>query len=287
MNLSAYLEERRARIDAALEKVLPPPETRPAELHEAMRYCVLNGGKRIRPVLCLAAAELAGGDPETALTPALAVEIFHCSTLVHDDLPCMDDDDLRRGLPTCHIRYGEANAVLTGDALLILAFELLAAEGRSAEALELARAAGSRGVIAGQVEDLAAENRPPDPERLAFIHLHKTARLIEAALRMGAIAGGADDETVRVLGRFGERVGLAFQIEDDILDETSTDEELGKPVGSDREKKKLTYPAVYGLEEARRKAEELTREATALLRALPRDTGILEALAEYLLCRTR
>ncbi|MEN7973289.1 MAG: polyprenyl synthetase family protein [Verrucomicrobiota bacterium] len=282
MNISNYLKEKQARIDLALKDCLPAEGVRPTILHEAMRYCVLNGGKRIRPILCMAAAEAFGKD---ALVPAISVELFHCSTLVHDDLPCMDDDDLRRGMPTCHIKFGEANAVLTGDALLIHAFQMLAEHGNPHLSLELAKAAGSRGVIAGQVEDLAAEGKEPNADLVEFIHKNKTAILIRAAIRMGAIDGGADENELAALSIFGEKIGIAFQIEDDILDETSTDEILGKPAGSDLEQHKLTYPAVHGMDVAKTKVKELTREAIAALDPLSRNTEALRAIANYLMKR--
>ncbi|MCF7818821.1 MAG: polyprenyl synthetase family protein, partial [Kiritimatiellales bacterium] len=228
MDITTYLKQNQALVDTALKDSLPAEGTRPATLHEAMRYCVLNGGKRIRPILCIAAAEVFGLEARKALAPAVAVELFHSSTLIHDDLPCMDDDDLRRGMPTCHVKYGEANAVLAGDALMIQAFQILAESGNSVLSLELARAAGSLGVIAGQVEDLAAEGMPPNADLVEFIHMNKTAVLIRAAVRMGAITGGAGEAELHSLSEFGEKIGPAFQIEDDILDETSTDEVLGK-----------------------------------------------------------
>ncbi len=285
MNISAYLKQNQAQIDVALKDSLPAEGTRPAILHEAMRYCVLNGGKRIRPSLCIATAEAFGASALEALQPAVALELFHSSTLVHDDLPCMDDDDLRRGMPTCHIKFGEANAVLTGDALMIQAFQILAETGDSALSLELAKAAGSLGVIAGQVEDLAAENCEPDADLVGFIHQNKTAILIRAAVRMGAMVGNADDVELENLSLFGEKIGLAFQIEDDILDETSTDDILGKPAGSDLEQHKLTYPAVHGMAAAQARVEKLTREAIAALDTLSRSTETLRAIAKYLMNR--
>ena len=282
MNISPYLKHNQALVDGALKDCLPAGGMRPAILHEAMRYCVLNGGKRIRPILCIATAEAFG---QKALVPAIAVELFHCSTLIHDDLPCMDNDDLRRGMPTCHIKFGEANAVLTGDALMIHAFQLLAEHGDPRLSLELAKAAGSLGVIAGQVEDLAAEGKEPNTDLIEFIHMNKTAILIRAAIRMGAIAGGAGEDELEVLGVFGEKIGLAFQIEDDILDETSTDDILGKPAGSDLEQHKLTYPAVHGMEASRTKARELTAEAVAALDPLAIDTAALHGIANHLMNR--
>jgi len=285
MNISNYLNQMQAVVDTGLKDCLPSDSTRPAVLHEAMRYCVLNGGKRIRPILCIAAAEPFRKSAQEVLAPAIAVELFHCSTLIHDDLPCMDDDKLRRGIPTCHIKFGEANAVLTGDALMIHAFQMLAEHGNSHLSLELAKAAGSRGVIAGQVEDLAAEGKEPNADLIEFIHVNKTAILIKAAVRMGAMAGGAKEEELENLSIFGERIGLAFQIVDDILDEVSTDEVLGKPAGSDAEQHKMTYPAVHGMKAAKSKVKQLTREAIASLDMLQRETSALRAIAEYLMDR--
>jgi geranylgeranyl diphosphate synthase type II len=285
MELSIYFKKMQAVVEDALQNSLPTPTTRPAILHEAMRYAVLNGGKRIRPILSIATAEIFGKTPDEAVVPAISVELFHCSTLVHDDLPCMDDDNLRRGMPTCHVKFGSANAVLTGDALMIHAFQVLAETGNARLSLELAKASGSQGVIAGQTEDLAAEGSPPNADLIEFIHLNKTAILIQAAVRMGAIAGNANEFELDQLSMFGEKIGLAFQIEDDILDETSTDEVLGKPAGSDLEQHKLTYPAVHGMEAARNKAAELTREAIEALDTLPHDTSTLRAIANYLLSR--
>ncbi|VGO12070.1 Farnesyl diphosphate synthase [Pontiella desulfatans] len=285
MNIANYLKQKQAIIETALNDCLPPASTRPALLHEAMRYSVLNGGKRIRPILCMAAAEPFRVPSQTVISAAIAVELFHCSTLVHDDLPCMDDDDLRRGMPTCHIKFGEANAVLAGDALMIHAFQMLAETGQSRLSLELAKAAGSLGVIAGQVEDLAAEGRAPNASLIDFIHMNKTAVLIRAAVRMGAIAGGAKEDELENLSSFGEKTGMVFQIIDDILDETSSDEVLGKPTGSDLELHKMTYPAVHGMKAAHAEVKKLTREAIAALDMLRRETSALRAIAEYLMDR--
>ncbi len=284
-DIQQYLKEQQALIETALKDCLPATGTRPAILHEAMRYCVLNGGKRIRPILTLAAAETFGQPSTVALSAAVAIELFHCSTLVHDDLPCMDDDDLRRGMPTCHVKYGEANAVLVGDALMIQAFQILAETGNSRLSLELARATGSLGVIAGQVEDLAAEGKPANADLIKFIHMNKTAILIRAAIRMGAIAGGAGEAELEALSVFGEKIGLAFQIEDDILDETSTDDVLGKPTGSDKNHHKMTYPAVHGMETARSMVQKLTAEANSALNTLPDETHQLRGIADFLVQR--
>ena len=283
--ISEYLKEKQARVESALENCLPATGTRPAVLHEAMRYCVLNGGKRIRPILCIAAAEMCGAETRQALLPAISTELYHCSTLVHDDLPCMDNDALRRGMPTCHVKFGEANAILAGDALLVHAFQVLAEHGNAQLSMELAQAAGSLGVIAGQVEDLAAEGRAPNADLVDFIHMNKTAVLIRAAVRMGAILGGATPGELESLTTFGEKIGVAFQIEDDILDETSTDEVLGKPSGSDQQQQKMTYPAVHGMGAAQSAVTKLTHEALVALGNVPYDTAILRGIAYYLVSR--
>ena len=231
-----------------------------------MRYSIFAGGKRLRPILTLAASEACGGTVGNALRPACAVEIMHTYSLVHDDLPCMDDDDLRRGRPTAHIVYGEANAVLIGDALLTLAFEWAAQSPQPARiVLELAQAAGHAGMVGGQVADLAAEQAEPNAETLDYIHRHKAGKLLTAALRMGAIAGNASNEQLDALTAFGEHLGLAFQIVDDILDETADEAVLGKPVGSDQEQGKMTYPALLGLDASKQLAQEHQDKALAAL----------------------
>lgn len=283
--IAEYLEKKQVLVEAALKNCLPAADTRPAVLHEAMHYCVLNGGKRIRPILCIAVAEAFGMTTRDALLPALSTELYHCSTLVHDDLPCMDNDDLRRGLPTCHVKFGSANAILTGDALLIHAFHILAETGNPQLALELAKAAGSLGVIAGQVEDLAAEGRAPDADLIEFIHMNKTAALIRASVRMGAVIGKASPTELESLTVFGEKIGLAFQIEDDILDEISTDEILGKPSGSDKQQHKMTYPAVHGMVAAKTAVADLTREALVALDSVRIDSSTLHGIAKYLVTR--
>ena len=283
--ISEYLIRMKEQIEAALYGCLPPPSTRPTILHEAMHYCVLNGGKRIRPILCVATAEVYGIPSEQSLLPSISIELYHCSTLVHDDLPSMDNDALRRGAPTCHIKFGEANAILTGDALLTHAFLVLAQHGTPQLSVELAQAAGSLGVIAGQVEDLAAEGRPPNADLIEFIHTKKTAILIRAAVRMGAMLGDADSSDLENLTTFGEKIGLAFQIQDDILDEISSDEILGKPSGSDQAQQKMTYPAVYGIETAKATVAKLTTEALASLDHLPRNTEVLRRIANDLVSR--
>ena len=292
-NLENYLADRQRAVNTALDRHMPADSVRPAILHQAMRYSVFAGGKRLRPVLCLAAAEASGAGADQAILPAIAIEILHTYTLVHDDLPAMDDDALRRGNPTCHVAFGEANAILAGDALLTLVFEWLArcpapppyAPGQLA--LELATAAGSLGVVGGQVEDIAAEGQSPSSDLVDYIHRHKTAALIRASVRMGAIAGAASAEALECLTRYGDALGLAFQITDDILNATASAETLGKPGGTDAARKKMTYVAVHGLPAARDKADGLVKEAVASLGRFGERAAPLAALAEYTVRRTR
>ncbi|MCX7006991.1 MAG: polyprenyl synthetase family protein [Kiritimatiellaeota bacterium] len=287
MDLNAYLAVRRQEVDAALDHFLPPANERPERLHAAMRYSLLAGGKRLRPILCLASAEAVGGQREAALLPAVALECLHTYTLIHDDLPAMDDDDLRRGHQTCHKKFDEATAILAGDALLTLAFELLARATPAAQlALELAEATGSRGVVGGQAEDLAAEGRAPDAALLEFIHTNKTGKLLRAACRMGALTAGADAGQLAALTTYAAKIGLAFQIADDVLNVTSTPEQLGKAVGSDAARKKMTYVALYGLDAARAKAVTLIAEAQAALKPLGAQAAPLAALAEFTIKRS-
>jgi geranylgeranyl diphosphate synthase type II len=289
--LQQYLNAKTRLINKALDRSLPVETTRPAALHKAMRYSVLAGGKRLRPILCLAAAEAVGGTEKNALVPALALEILHTYTLIHDDLPCMDDDDLRRGKPTSHVVFGEANAILAGDALLTLAFEWLAAAvplppyKTSDLMLELAHAAGSRGVIGGQVEDLASEGKKPNAATVRYIHMHKTASLIIAAVRMGAICGGAGRAELNALSIYGEKAGLAFQIADDILNETSLPESMGKAAGSDRARGKMTYVAVHGIAKAKKITRRLAGEAVKSLQSLNGNTEPLAALVDFIVTR--
>jgi len=284
-DLTDYLNRHRARVETFLLARLPRENARPARLHRAMRYSVLAGGKRIRPILAIAAAQACGGPDDPALAAGAAVELLHTYTLIHDDLPCMDNDVLRRGKPTCHVAFGEANALLAGDALQALAFEWLAGLPAAADPVRLVRvlaeAAGSLGVVGGQVEDLQAEGAPPSAKRLRFIHQRKTAVLIEAATRLGAIAAGAAEADIRRVGRYGRHLGLAFQAADDILNATASADALGKPVGSDQARGKLTVVAVHGLSAARRQARELARAAQAALAGLPGPVEPLRALARY------
>ena len=286
-DLKAFLECRRHSVEIELNRMLPAEATRPTVLHQAMRYSVMAGGKRLRPILCLAACEAVGGDPKNALLPGIAIEILHTYTLIHDDLPCMDNDALRRGRPTSHVVFGEANALLAGDALLTLAFEWLSRTTppppyqASQLIFELATASGSQGVIGGQVEDLAAEGRAADADLVDYIHRHKTAALLRASVRIGGLCGGASPAALHALTEYGECAGLAFQIADDILNVTATAEQLGKPVGNDEALEKLTYVAVHGLDASRKKADALVTRATDAIRSLAGDPTPLIALAEY------
>lgn len=278
-------------VDKALSEALPPASTRPAVVHEAMRYACLNGGKRLRAILALSFCEAAGASQHQALMPALALEAFHASTLIHDDLPCMDDDDTRRGKPSTHVKYGEANALLAGNALLTLSLQWMAETTGSPPrapgilVTELARAGGSTGVIGGQIEDLAAEGKPLSEDQLLYIHTEKTARLIACACRVGVLCANGSQSQVDLAGQFGLNLGMAFQIQDDILDVTQTTQQLGKPAGSDKQQDKLTSVRCWGLEESRRRAESYTATALAHLQDLGFDGGHLGNLARQLLTR--
>lgn len=278
------------RFDAAMDACLAPHDDDWPELTEAMRYSALLPGKRIRPFLTVRACELCGGAEADAMPAALAVELVHCFTLVHDDLPCMDDDDLRRGQPTCHKKFGEALAVLAGDALLALAFETLATRATSASVAagwtaELATAVGRRGTIAGQAADIRGEQLSPDRGLVETIHHKKTARLIEAACRLGAIAAGARHERFEAVAEFGRAIGLAFQIADDLLDVAGTSEDMGKEVAKDAASGKQTYPAVVGVDESRRLATDAVDRAVSALAPFGPDADDLRKLASFVVNR--
>lgn len=291
MSLEAYLRSQIKVIDRALNRFLPTARTKPGTMHEAMRYSLFAGGKRLRPVLALAAAEACGGSVEAALPAACAVECIHTYSLVHDDLPCMDDDDLRRGRPTSHKVYGEGIAVLVGDALLTIAFDIVAQTkptkrwSTAAIVRELARASGSQHLIAGQVMDLEGEGKPATAAQLKFIHQSKTAALLACSIRLGAMSANATEAQLAALGSFGESTGLAFQVIDDILDVTQTTEKLGKTAGKDVAATKATYPAVFGLEKSRKEARRLTEAALAELKPFGAKAARLRQLADYLLAR--
>ncbi|HRJ72489.1 MAG TPA: polyprenyl synthetase family protein [Terrimicrobiaceae bacterium] len=291
MSLSTYLSERSREVDAALDRLLPKATVKPATIHRAMRYSLLAGGKRMRPILCLAAAEACGGKSTEALPAACAVECIHTYSLIHDDLPCMDDDDLRRGRPTAHKVFGEGVAVLAGDALLTQAFEILAGARETPRhktrdfLRELAVAAGSRCLIAGQVADLEAEGRKSTRSELKFIHEGKTAAMIAVSLRLGAMTANATPRQLEALTAFGRSLGLAFQVIDDILDVTQTSEMLGKSAGKDVAAQKTTYPALIGLDGARREARRLTQAAHAALQPFRAKADRLHEIADHLLAR--
>ena len=290
LDLSTIMAERRQQVEAALERCLPQPGDRPPKVHEAMRHSVFAGGKRLRPLLALLACEAVGGDVEDAMPAAMALEMIHTYSLIHDDLPAMDDDDYRRGRPTCHRVYGEAIAILAGDALLTHAFLVVAdpAATRVPPArrlqiiAEIAEAAGSRGMVGGQAMDILSEGHEIDRPTLLYLHTHKTGALIRASVRVGGIAGGAHGEALQALTRYGERIGLAFQIVDDLLDIEGATAELGKTAGSDLRRKKATYPALMGLEESRRQAAHLLQEAKDALRPLGEKGAVLAALADFI-----
>jgi len=282
----------RDRLEAYLDKVLPAADTIPAVLHEALRYSTLNAGKRLRACLVYLTGEMFNAAPVALDAPAAAVELIHAYSLVHDDLPCMDDDDLRRGKPSCHRAYDEATAMLAGDALQSLAFELLASIESPDNTVcprlirTLARAAGSQGMVGGQALDLAAEGKNPELSSLQQIHAMKTAALIEAAVLMGAqTAGVTDGSQLQLLSDYARSVGLGFQIRDDILDIVSDTETLGKQAGADEINSKATYPGLMGLTAARQSAENAHQQARAALDQLPFDTQYLQMLADYAINR--
>ena len=290
-DLKTYAKSQGKRVDRALNKFLPSAKTRPATLHEAMRYSVFAGGKRLRPLLCLEAAIACGGDDELAMPAACAVECIHAYSLIHDDLPCMDDDDLRRGKPTNHKVFGEAVAVLAGDALLTFAFELV---GTSKPARryspgdmvhDLAVPAGSRHLVGGQVADIEGEGAGLGAKELRFIHESKTAALLTCSLRLGAMAAGATEKKLAAVTEFGRATGLAFQVIDDILDVTQSSEQLGKSAGKDEATDKATYPAIHGMDKSRKEAARLTKKAIAALKPFGKKGARLEEYAHYLLDR--
>ncbi len=292
-DLKAFLEDRTKVVNKALDGYLPRDSTRPATIHQAMRYSIFAGGKRMRPALVIAAAEACGGRLADALPAACAVECIHTYSLIHDDLPAMDNDDFRRGKPTNHKVYGEGIAILAGDALLTQSFEILAqAKERPRYSiqdmiLELARASGSLQLIAGQVADLEAEGKKIEADDLKYIHERKTSALLCCSARLGGMSANATSGQLKALTDFGYNVGLAFQIIDDILDVTQTSEQLGKTAGKDTKAQKATYPSIVGLEKSRRLAKQLTDAAFAALRPFKGKARALEALAQYLLIRDR
>lgn len=291
LSLADYLTTRSQLVDRALDRFLPKATVKPATIHKAMRYSLFAGGKRMRPVLTLAAAEACGGKLEAAYPAACAVECIHTYSLIHDDLPCMDDDDLRRGRPTNHKVFGEGIAVLAGDALLTVAFDILAqAEPTSrysvaAQIRELTSASGSQWLIGGQVADLEGEGKKLSGNDLRYIHRCKTAALLTASLRLGAMSANATPAKLEAITAFGQNLGLAFQVIDDILDVTQTTEKLGKTAGKDVKATKATFPAIYGLEKSRAEARKLTQAALTALKPFAAKAVRLRELADYLLAR--
>ena len=294
-DLKAYLSERRSLVERALEDFLPPAGTPPPTIHEAMRYSVMAGGKRLRPILAIAAAEACGAVIHPLLRHFAALELIHTYSLIHDDLPALDDDTLRRGRPTCHVKFGEATAILAGDALLTEAFSWLATPvpldpRRQLLAIKtVACAIDSKGMIGGQAADLDAERldlASAEREMLAgeldFIHRNKTGQLITASVLLGGILGGADDTRLQLLEVYGRAAGLAFQIVDDLLDQEESAETLGKTAGKDVAQGKLTYPALHGVDEARRRASELLDEAVEAAAALEAELNYLGPIAGYI-----
>jgi len=285
--LKAFIKRVSEATDGMLEKVLPPSDRYPTSIHTLMRYSSFAGGKRVRPCLVVAAYEACGGKggDERVLKSAAAIEMLHTFSLIHDDLPCMDDDDFRRGKPTAHKAFGEALAVLGGDALCISAFETLASVGRIDIVAEVASALGTSGMLGGQVVDIESEGKPVGRETVEYIHKNKTAALIRASIRVGALLADAPSDVLEKLSSYGNNVGLAFQVIDDILDEEGTTETLGKDAGSDVENGKATYPAVIGMDESKKYAHELIEKAWADIAFLGDKGRILKDLAEYIRVR--
>jgi geranylgeranyl diphosphate synthase type II len=290
-NLNRFLEKSTRQVNGALDRYLPSERTRPVTIHKAMRYSLFAGGKRMRPAVCLAAAEACGGTVSAALPLACAVECIHTYSLIHDDLPSMDNDDFRRGKPTSHKVYGEGMAVLAGDALLTQAFEIAAqCRGWSRYShgdvvLELARASGSLQLVAGQVADLEGEGRKTSVADLKYIHERKTSALLCCSVRLGGMSANCTPRQLKALTDFGYNVGLAFQVIDDILDVTQSTEKLGKTAGKDTAAQKATYPSIVGLVRSQKIAKELTGKAFAALKPFKGRAAALEALAGFLLDR--
>jgi len=292
MTLDQYITGQQQFVDQTLDKLVPPATESPETIHRAMRYSLFAGGKRIRPLLCMAAAESISDAPIGVERAACSLELIHTYSLIHDDLPALDNDDLRRGLPTCHIKFGDAMAILAGDALLTLAFEVLSrldidAVRKVALIEELARASGTvGGMIGGQVHDIEGEGKRPDAKLLESIHRAKTGALLRASVRMGAIYAQADDAQLAALTSYGEHTGLAFQIVDDILDVEQTSDELGKTAGKDAAQQKITFPAVYGIHRSRQMAEEHRLAAHLALDRFDERAERLRELADLIVRRS-
>ncbi|MDY0290707.1 MAG: polyprenyl synthetase family protein [Desulfuromonadaceae bacterium] len=294
MELKRYLAQQQQRVEATLEELLPKGEGPNANLIEAMRYSLFAGGKRLRPILVLAACEAVGGDIQPAMRPACALEMIHTYSLIHDDLPAMDDDNFRRGIPTNHKVFGEASAILAGDALLTEAFVLLAQPSPGLCATTqiklidiAARASGRNGMVGGQMADMIAEGQDSTIDTVNYIHKHKTGALVLAALQIGAIIGGADEKQLQHITTFGNNAGLAFQIADDLLDIEATNAQLGKDVGSDQQRGKATYPAIVGVEKARQQAAELHQAALDALVTFSAAADPLRRISAYIINRNK
>ncbi|HWY45740.1 MAG TPA: farnesyl diphosphate synthase [Bryobacteraceae bacterium] len=292
MTLAEYVVEQQIRVEEALRRWVPLESTAPESIHKAMRYSLFAGGKRVRPILCIAAARSVSDSPAGIESAACALELIHTYSLIHDDLPALDNDDLRRGRPTCHKVFGEAIAILAGDALLTLAFQVLAQlvcePGRKVRLIEeLALASGTvDGMIGGQVHDLEGEGKHPTAALLEAIHRAKTGALLKASLRIGGIYAGADDDQLRALSCYGDHIGLAFQIVDDVLDVEQSSEALGKTAGKDAKQQKITFPAVYGLDRSRAMAEQERIAAHQALREFGESADRLRELADFIVHRT-
>jgi len=290
---SRYLKEKRELVDTFLKSYFEKPFS-PTILYDAMKYSLFAGGKRIRPILTIASYEACGGDPEDVIPQATAVELIHTYSLIHDDLPAMDNDELRRGKPTNHRVFGEAMAILAGDALLTEAFHMMTVTTSKKKfrptylmkaIREIALAAGACGMVGGQAQDILSENSEPNLHTLNFIHIHKTAALIRASVRIGALLAGIKENRLKSIATYGENIGLAFQIVDDILDIEGVTEELGKSAGSDIEKNKMTYPSLVGIDESRKRAQELVTEGTNAIRKFSSKADPLREMARYLIKR--
>ena len=293
-NIEAYLSRRAAEVNQRLESLVPSEMTPPANLHRAMRYSLLAGGKRLRPVLVLMAGEALGAATDDLMPAACAMEMIHTYSLIHDDLPAMDNDDLRRGRPTCHKAFGEAVAILAGDALLTRAFEVLAAEAPGGDVdrqirviKEVAAAAGTvNALIGGQVADIENEGRQVTDSTLEYIHRSKTGAMIRSSVTIGGIIAGGDNNQIETLRQYGEKIGLAFQVADDILDVTSTSEQLGKTPGKDMAARKATYPALHGVAQSENRARQLVGEAIEIISALGPSAYKLKEMASFIIART-
>jgi geranylgeranyl diphosphate synthase, type II len=292
VNINEYFKEKSALVDRWLDRLLPSESETPSTIHQAMRYSIFAGGKRLRPILTIATGEIFEAAEEQLLPAACSIEMIHTYSLIHDDLPAMDNDDMRRGRPTNHVVYGEAMAILAGDGLLTQAFRTLADYRSSNGSIkvrvisEVAKAAGTtRALIGGQVLDIQSEGKNLTAEELEVIHRAKTGALITCAVRIGAIIGGANEGELRALTEFGEKAGLSFQVADDLLDQTATSEELGKTPGKDLASRKATYAALYGVDGAREMAGRLSQEAITAARSVGRDTRMLQEIARFIVER--